>query len=75
MEVKTGAIKAIANLTKVKGDSSKYIEDYNYAIGHSSEPGSTFKLASFLSVIDNNEIILQDKIYVGNGECMYFNKK
>ena len=75
MEVKTGAIKAIANLTKVKGDSSNYIEDYNYAIGHSSEPGSTFKLASFLSVIDNNEINLQDKINVGNGECMYFNKK
>ena len=75
MEVKTGAIKAIANLTKIKGDSSNYIEDYNYAIGHSSEPGSTFKLASFLSVIDNNEINLQDKINVGNGECMYFNKK
>lgn len=75
MEVKTGAIKAIANLTRVKGDSNSYVESFNYAIGYPSEPGSTFKLASFLSVIDAYDISLDEKVNVGNGECMYFDRK
>ncbi|NNF02494.1 MAG: cell division protein, partial [Bacteroidia bacterium] len=44
MEVKTGEIKAIANLSRT--EEGNYIEDYNYAIGFGTEPGSTFKLAS-----------------------------
>jgi cell division protein FtsI (penicillin-binding protein 3) len=40
MEVKTGKIKAIANLGRQKDGS--YMEDSNYAITK-SEPGSTFK--------------------------------
>jgi cell division protein FtsI (penicillin-binding protein 3) len=75
MEVKTGAIKAIANLTKVKGDTGTYVENFNYAIGYPSEPGSTFKLASFLSVIDAYDISLEEKVNIGNGECMYFDRR
>lgn len=73
MEVKTGEIKAIANLTKT--DTSNYYENLNYAIGFPTEPGSTFKLASMLAVIDDYDVSLEEKIQVGNGECMYFDRR
>lgn len=73
MEVKTGEIRAIANLTRT--DSGMYSERLNYAIGYATEPGSTFKLASMLAAMDDGYIDLDDKFYVGNGECMYYDKK
>ena len=72
MEVKTGEIKAIANLSRE--DSSVYTESFNYAIGYPSEPGSTFKLASMLALIDEYNVSLDEKVEVGNGTCMYFDK-
>lgn len=72
MEVKTGEIKAIANLSRE--DSSEYTESFNYAIGYPSEPGSTFKLASMLAVMDEFGVKLDEKIEVGNGTCTYFDK-
>lgn len=75
MEVKTGEIKAIANLTRNKKDSSQYSESYNYAIGYPTEPGSTFKLASLLALIDEYGVSLDEIVNVGNGECMYFDRK
>lgn len=75
MEVKTGKIKAIANLTRDGKDStSSYSENLNYAIGYATEPGSTFKLASYLAVIDDYDLSLDEKIQVGNGEVTYYNK-
>ena len=76
MEVKTGEIKAIANLTRSGKDSSSYSysEDLNYAIGYATEPGSTFKLASYLAVMDDYNVSLDEKIQVGNGEVTYYNK-
>ena len=76
MEVKTGEIKAIANLTRSGKDSSSYSysEDLNYAIGYATEPGSTFKLASYLAVMDDYDVSLDEKIQVGNGEVTYYNK-
>jgi cell division protein FtsI (penicillin-binding protein 3) len=73
MEVKTGEIRAIANLTRT--DSGMYSERFNYALGYASDPGSTFKLASFLAAIDDGYVDLDDKFFVGNGECMYYDKK
>lgn len=73
MEVKTGEIRAIANLTRT--DSGMYSERFNYALGYASDPGSTFKLASFLTAIDDDYVDLDDKFFVGNGECMYYDKK
>jgi cell division protein FtsI (penicillin-binding protein 3) len=72
MEVKTGAIKAIANLTKGGKDSTEYNETLNYAIGYPAEPGSTFKLASFLALLEDYNINLQEKVHVGNGKCNYY---
>ena len=51
MEVETGAIVAIANLGGKGG--AGYDEDYNYAVGFSSEPGSTFKLASAMALLED----------------------
>jgi len=74
MEVKTGAIKAIANLTRNGNDSTSYSESLNYAIGYATEPGSTFKLASLLAVMDEYNVGLNEKVTVGNGEVTYYNK-
>jgi len=55
MEVKTGEIKAMANLTKFideKGEFKGYFELLNHAFRPYSEPGSTFKLASLLAYLD-----------------------
>lgn len=72
MEVKTGDIKAIANLEI--GSDGKYYESYNYAIGESTEPGSTFKLASFMVALEDGVISLDDSIATDNGEVKYYDK-
>lgn len=66
MEVKTGEIKAIANLGRTKGG---YIEDYNYAVGNQgrTEPGSTFKLASMLALFEHTGMALTDTVDTGDG--------
>jgi cell division protein FtsI (penicillin-binding protein 3) len=51
MEVATGEIKAIANLTRI--EKGIYKETYNYAVGEATEPGSTFKLASYLAALED----------------------
>jgi cell division protein FtsI (penicillin-binding protein 3) len=72
MEVQTGEIRAIANLTRQ--DSGVYVEDYNYAIGDAEEPGSTFKLASLLVGMDDGLIDLDDKINLEGGKHAYYNR-
>src|SRR5690554_1425397 len=54
MEVATGEIRAVANYTRVS--EGVYQEKFNYAIAQSAEPGSTFKLASFLVAIEDGKI-------------------
>lgn len=53
METNTGQVKAIANLGKI-GDGS-YRETVNYAILERHDPGSTFKLASYLALLDDKK--------------------
>lgn len=64
MEVKTGKIKAMANLG-LQHDSS-YWEDYNYAVT-ATEPGSTFKLATLLSLLEDHKVTLQDHVNLEGG--------
>src|SRR3546814_10204586 len=59
MEVHTGEIRAIVNLSRVR--EVVYAENYNYAISYSSEPGSTFKLASFMAGIEDGKFDLKDR--------------
>lgn len=63
MEVATGEIRAIANLENSGGTCH---ERLNYAVGRVSEPGSTFKLASLLALLDDG-MSLGDMVDVGNG--------
>lgn len=52
MEVKTGKIKAISNLSRNK---SGHIGEYhNYAVADRSEPGSTIKAASVLALLEDD---------------------
>jgi cell division protein FtsI (penicillin-binding protein 3) len=69
MEVKTGYIKAIINLGK--SPNGNYDEIFNYAIAESSEPGSTFKLASFLVGLEDGKISLDEPVNLGNGSMNY----
>jgi cell division protein FtsI (penicillin-binding protein 3) len=73
MEVKTGAVKAIVNLhRKSKG---VYIEDFiNYAIAESTEPGSTFKLASMIALIEDAGVNLNDTVNTGNGVYKFYDR-
>lgn len=54
MEVATGEIRAIANFTKMK--DGEYREVYNYAIAEAKDPGSTFKLATYMTAFDQHKI-------------------
>ncbi len=74
MEVETGYIKAIANLERTP-DETGYIENYNYAIGESTEPGSTFKLISLMVALEEGVININDTINTGNGVVMYHDRK
>lgn len=74
MEVKTGKIKAIANLGRQPDGT--YMEDLNYAITK-SEPGSTFKLVTMLAVLEdkfvtlNNTVNLENGVWGVNGRTVY----
>lgn len=63
METQTGQIKAMANLGQ-KPDGS-YWEDYNYAL-RATEPGSTIKLATLLSVLSEGKTSINDMVEVGS---------
>jgi len=73
MEVVTGHIVAIANLRYDSSDA-KYKETYNYAIGESIEPGSTFKLASILAALEDNKTKLTDSLFTGEGYTTYYRR-
>jgi cell division protein FtsI (penicillin-binding protein 3) len=65
MEVSTGEIRAIANLSKQ--DSNTYAEVFNWAIGARTEPGSTFKLASLMAGMEDGYITLDELVDLNNG--------
>ena len=65
MEVATGEIRAVANFTK--DTDGVYREKFNYAIAMSAEPGSTFKLASYLVALEDGKIDTGTMVETGNG--------
>lgn len=74
MEVSTGEIKAISNLSR--NSKGEYYERYNYAVGSqgSREPGSTFKLASMIALLEETDIKLSDSVDTGDGKLEFFDK-
>ena len=65
MEVKTGDVKAIVNMTR--GEDGEYYEMVNNAISFRCEPGSVFKTASFLVALDDGVIDTTMTINTGCG--------
>jgi len=72
MEVSTGDIRAIANLER--GNDGDYHESYNFAVGESTEPGSTFKLPSLMAAIEDGVIDTGDVVDTGDGTVRFYNK-
>ena len=65
MEVKTGDVKAIVNMQRA--DDGEYYEMVNNAISHRCEPGSVFKVASFLVALDDGVVDTTFTIPTGCG--------
>ncbi len=65
MEVETGELLAIANLSKMS--PGEYAEVENHALSKRMEPGSTFKLASLLALVDDAGKELDLTYDTGNG--------
>jgi len=72
MEVKTGRIKAIANLTL--GKDSTYSEVYNYAVGEATEPGSTFKLPALMAALEDGLLELSDTVNTKRGKHKFYDR-
>ena len=65
MEVETGDVKAIVNM--MKNENGNYIEAVNSAISYRCEPGSVFKVASFLVALDDGVVDTSYVIHTGCG--------
>lgn len=73
MEVKTGDIKAIANLTRTA--SGGYTESLNYAISESGEPGSVIKAATMIALLEDGCVSADDTIDLGpTGKYKFYNQ-
>ncbi|MCE2995960.1 MAG: penicillin-binding protein [Cyclobacteriaceae bacterium] len=73
MEVKTGHIKAISNLSA--DGQGGFQEEFNHAVGGSFEPGSTFKLVTMMALLEDTNIELSDTINTHQGEYMFYKRK
>ena len=65
MEVETGDVKAIVNMTKCNG--GVYREIRNNAVSDMMEPGSTFKTASIMVALEDGYITPDQEVDTGNG--------
>ncbi len=72
MEVKTGAIRAIANLGRTP--QGLYYEKLNYAVGESHEPGSTFKTMAMVAALEDQKITVDTPIETGQGKIQFYGK-
>ena len=68
MEVKTGEVKAIVNMTK--GSDGVYREVKNNAVSDMMEPGSTFKTASIMVALEDGYITPDQQVDTKNGVYM-----
>lgn len=75
MDVKTGAIRAIANIGYNSRRSQKYWEDYNYAIGEKVEPGSTFKLAAVMALLEDGYVTVDDMVNLEKGKTKFYKEE
>ncbi|MFP9118774.1 penicillin-binding protein [Flavobacterium sp. RNTU_13] len=72
METKTGYVRAISNLGRAEDGS--YYETVNYAVGESQEPGSTFKLAGLVAMLEDGRIDTAQVFDTHGGDITYSGK-
>ncbi|MDI5948992.1 penicillin-binding protein [Flavobacterium yafengii] len=73
METKTGHVKAISNLGRA--NDGTYYETTNYAVAESHEPGSTYKLAGLMALLEDKKADTSTVYDSKGGEITYFGKK
>ena len=72
MEVATGEIRAMANLTRRgRSDGPQYVENFNHALAGRTDPGSTFKLATMMALMEEKAVSLNQLVNTGNGSMTY----
>lgn len=69
MDVKTGFVKAIVNLSLAS--NGEYYELYNQAIGTREVPGSTFKLASLMAGLEDQKFSIYDEVDAASKYTFY----
>jgi len=72
MDVKTGFVRAIVSLSKTS--DGKYAETFNHAIGSREVPGSTFKLASLMALLEDDKIHITDIVNTSS-EYRFFDRR
>ncbi len=73
MDVRTGYIKAIVNLSR--DSEGNYSESYNHAIGTREVPGSTFKLASLMALLEDEKVTISDIVNAKGVYTFYGHKQ
>jgi cell division protein FtsI (penicillin-binding protein 3) len=73
METQTGQVKAISNLGR--GTDGFYYETTNYAVAESHEPGSTYKLADLMALLEDKKVDTSAVFDSHGGIVTYSGKK
>ncbi len=72
MDVETGAVRAMVNLKKnKKGELGEY---FNMAIGRAGEPGSVFKTATLMTLLEDGKVTLDTEVKTNGGKLEGFPK-
>lgn len=73
MEVATGEIRAMANLTRYgrQGGPYQYFETFNHALAGRTDPGSTFKLATMMALLEEKAVWPDKLVHTGGGSVRY----
>lgn len=73
MEVRTGDIKAIANMRREK--DGNYYESENFAINGAGEPGSVIKAASYMALLEDGFVTPDDTVNLGRGVYQFHDRR
>lgn len=69
MDVATGEIRAMANLSRLS--DGNYYETFSHALAGRTDPGSTFKLATMMALLEEKAVWPGKMISTGGGSVTY----